>query len=91
MHGGEKLLGPKLAGTKSLLQKLKNEIYCEVYTNDPSNYTKKKKRKTLKWMKIGLHHFPLGEKDTKYKMFPLVSVQVWHGEPGNMHPYNFEA
>ena len=23
-------------------------------------------------------------------VFPLVSVQVRHGEPGNMHPYNFE-
>ena len=23
--------------------------------------------------------------------FPLVSVWVWHGEPGNMHPYNFES
>ena len=42
-------------------------------------------------MKIGLHHFPLGEKDTKYKKFPLISVQVWHREPRNMQPYNFEA
>ena len=24
-------------------------------------------------------------------MFPLVYVWVWHGEPGNMHPYNFES
>ena len=23
---------------------------------------------------------------THKTMFPLVSVQVWHGEPGNMHP-----
>ena len=42
---------------------------------------------TVKLMrKFGLHHLPLGEKNVKYKMFPLVSVQVWHREPGNMHP-----
>ena len=27
----------------------------------------------------------------KHSVFPLVSVQVWHGEPGNLHAYNFEA
>ena len=27
----------------------------------------------------------------KHGAFPLVSVQVQHGEPGNMHPYNFET
>ena len=25
--------------------------------------------------------------NVKHKMFPLVSVQAWHGKPGNMHPY----
>ena len=29
-------------------------------------------------------------KISEHGVFPLVSVQVWHGEPGNMHPYNFE-
>ena len=28
---------------------------------------------------------------SEHGVFPLVSVRVWHGEPGNMHPYNFEA
>ena len=28
---------------------------------------------------------------SEHGVFPLVSVQVWHGEPGNMHPYNFES
>ena len=27
----------------------------------------------------------------KHGAFPSVSVWVWHGEPGNLHPYNFEA
>ena len=30
-------------------------------------------------------------KISEHGAFPLVSVQVWHGEPGNMHPYNFES
>ena len=29
-------------------------------------------------------------KISEHGAFPLVSVQVWHGEPGNMHSYNFE-
>ena len=29
-------------------------------------------------------------KISEHGVFPLVSVQVQHGEPGNMHPYNFE-
>ena len=29
-------------------------------------------------------------KISEHGAFPLVSVWVWHGEPGNMHPYNFE-
>ena len=29
-------------------------------------------------------------KISEHGAFPLVSVRVWHGEPGNMHPYNFE-
>ena len=28
---------------------------------------------------------------SEHGVFPLVSVWVWHGEPGNMHPYNFET
>ena len=28
---------------------------------------------------------------SEHGVFPLVSVQVQHGEPGNMHPYNFET
>ena len=28
---------------------------------------------------------------SEHGAFPLVSVWVGHGEPGNMHPYNFEA
>ena len=28
---------------------------------------------------------------SEHGMFPLVYVQVQHGEPGNMHPYNFES
>ena len=27
---------------------------------------------------------------SEHGAFPLVSVRVWHGEPGNVHPYNFE-
>ena len=27
---------------------------------------------------------------SEHGAFPLVSVWVQHGEPGNMHPYNFE-
>ena len=27
---------------------------------------------------------------SEHGAFPLVSVRVQHGEPGNMHPYNFE-
>ena len=27
---------------------------------------------------------------SEHGAFPLVSVWVWHGEPGNVHPYNFE-
>ena len=30
-------------------------------------------------------------KISEHGAFPLVSVWVWHGEPGNMHPYNFES
>ena len=29
-------------------------------------------------------------KISEHGAFPLVSVWVQHGEPGNMHPYNFE-
>ena len=29
-------------------------------------------------------------KISEHGAFPLVSVQVQHREPGNMHPYNFE-
>ena len=29
-------------------------------------------------------------KISEHGAFPLVSVRVQHGEPGNMHPYNFE-
>ena len=29
-------------------------------------------------------------KISEHSVFPLVSVQVQHREPGNMHPYNFE-
>ena len=29
-------------------------------------------------------------KISEHSAFPLVSVWVQHGEPGNMHPYNFE-
>ena len=28
---------------------------------------------------------------SEHGAFPLVSVQVWHREPGNMYPYNFET
>ena len=28
---------------------------------------------------------------SEHGMFPLVYVWVQHGEPGNMHPYNFES
>ena len=28
---------------------------------------------------------------SEHGVFPLVSVWVRHGEPGNMHPYNFET
>ena len=27
---------------------------------------------------------------SEHGAFPLVSVWVQHGEPGNLHPYNFE-
>ena len=30
-------------------------------------------------------------KINEHGAFPLVSVQVQHGELGNMHPYNFES
>ena len=29
-------------------------------------------------------------KVSEHGAFPLVSVWVWHEEPGNVHPYNFE-
>ena len=54
---------------------------CPVSTRWLNNCALAHKKKTF-----GLHHLPLGEKNVKYKMFPLVSVQVQHGEPGNMHP-----
>ena len=28
---------------------------------------------------------------SEHAVFPFVSVQVQHVEPGNMHPYNFET
>ena len=28
---------------------------------------------------------------SEHGVFSFVSVWVWHGEPGNMHPYNFET
>ena len=30
-------------------------------------------------------------KNSEHGAFPLVSVWVQHGEPGNMHKYNFES
>ena len=56
-----------------------------MYNNGPEH----EEHATVKLMKkktFGLHHLPLGEKNDKYKMFPLVYVQVWYQEPGNMHP-----
>ena len=38
-----------------------------------------------------LRHSEIQPKLVKHGAFPLVSVQVWHGEPGNFHPYNFKA
>ena len=43
---------------------------------------------TKKWKWVASP--PIRRKEVKYKMFPLVSVQVQYGEHGNMHPYNFE-
>ena len=54
-------------------------ICCEVYTNNSPTFKEN-------WVASP----PNRRSRAKYKMFPSVSVQVQHGEPGNMHPYNFE-
>ena len=67
--------------------------YSGMYKNGPDYEEKiyQTQKKNIKINENWVASLPTRRKDTKYKMFPLVSVQVWHEEPGNMHPYNFKA
>ena len=58
-----------------------HEIYCKDHTSDSPTYT----WNNILNQKVGCI-IPTRRRNIEYKMFPSVTVQVQHKEPGNMHP-----